>query len=523
MKKRVFCLILAAMFLQAMAGCGNAAGGGEEPADETAAQTEQAETPQDQSGSADSGLKTLDYSVKTDYQGQWNDDYSMQTVSCEYDQIYLADESQKALNGLNSALTAYNEQVEKESKEEYSRLQKQFEEFLGQNSKPDVMYTLKNRIYMVRGDDAAASILRVTDEYGGGPHPFTIFSAVSYDSQTGQKLKLEDVITDTGRFQELIEDRLVNGYPELKGDLETEGLMEEMTWTLGYQGIDVWYSAGSLASYAAGPLYAQILFSEDRKLFNEKYASAPAAYTIPMSDSLPLYYDLEGKGEAVQIDAGGQGYQDDYYEKVVVTCGKDSAGSEAWAYEVRPMLIHTKDGKNYIYAETTSDNDYRTLFTYEIGKDHVKETGELSGTGLAFGKDYMNRIMITDPENFSLETRINALSTYAGRQKCHVGKDGVPVPEHDYYDILFPAELIMKTDMEFSTLDKNLKESGKTVVPKGSVLTFLRTDGKSWVDFQVKNDDAAYQVRVHYDDSGWPVMVNGQDAETIFDGMIYAG
>jgi hypothetical protein len=104
-----------------------------------------------------------------------------------------------------------------------------------------------------------------------------------------------------------------------------------------------------------------------------------------------------------------------------------------------------------------------------------------------------------------------------------VGKDGVPVPEHDYYDILFPAELIMKTDMEFSTLDKNMKESGKTVVPKGSVLTFLRTDGKSWVDFQVKNDDAAYQVRVHYDDSGWPVMVNGQDAETIFDGMIYAG
>ena len=522
MRKRWLCLVLAAVFMLAMTGCGNASDEGTQQEGADASRTEQQEA-QALAGNPEDGLQTLDYRVKTDYQGQWDDYYNMQTVDCEYEQIILGDESRKALNGLNSALMNYSDQVSKESEEEFVRLQKQFEEFLTDNSRPDVMYTLKNRLFMVRGDYTAASILRVTDEYAGGPHPFTDYSAVTFDSQTGTKLKLEDVVTDTGRFQEIIADRLKKNYPDLDGDLETDGLMEEMAWTLGYQGIDVWYPAGSLASYAAGPLHAQILFSEEEKLFNEKYMEVPAAYSIPMSDSETLYYDLEGKGEVSEISVSGQNFQEDLYEKIVVTCGKDSAGSEAWTWDTRPMLIHTADGRNYIYAETTSYNDYRTLFVYEIAKDSVKDVGELEGTGLSFGQDYMSRLMITDPGKFILETRINALSTYGGTQVCSVGKDGMPVSKNDYYDISFPAELTMKTDMEFITLDDKLKETGRTVVPKGSKLTFLRTDGKSWVDFQVKNDTAEYPVRVYYDDSEWPVTVDGTDAEEIFDGMMYAG
>ena len=523
MKKRILCLVFALVFMMVMTGCGNGSDDGAGQEESASSQAEQQDAGSSQTGNPEDGLQTLDYSVKTDYQGQWDDYYNMQTVNCEYDQILLTDESRKALNGLNSALMEYSDQVGKESEEEYLRLQKQFEEFLTDNSRPDVMYTLKNRLFMVRGDYAAASVLRVTDEYAGGPHPFTVYSAVTFDSQTGDKLKLSDVITDTDRFQDLIEDRLRSAYPDLEDDLATEGLMKEMVWTLGYQGIEVWYSAGSLASYAAGPLHAQILFSEDRKLFNEKYTEVPAAYSIPMSDSETLYYDLEGKGEVSEISVSSQGLQDDLYEKIVVTCGRDSAGSEAWTWDTRPLLIHTADGKNYIYAETTSYNDYRTLFVYEIAKDSVKEAGSLEGTGLSLGKDYVSRQMITDPGRFTLETRINALSTYGGLQECYVGKDGMPVPKHDYYDIAFPAELTMKTDMEFVTLDKDLKETGKTVVPKGSVLTFLRTDGKKWVDFQVKKDGGSYPVRVYYDDSDWPVKVDGVDAETVFDGMMYAG
>ncbi len=521
MKKRMFCLAVALVFLLTLNGCGTTSDGGgsqDESGQAEASQTAQADKTED-----GSGIRTLDYSIKKDFQTQWDDHYNMQTIDCAYDQILLGDEDRKALNGLNSALSDYNKQIGQESEEEYLRLQKQFEEFLGENDRPDVMYTLSNELQMVRADETVASILRITDEYAGGPHPYQTYSSVLFDAQTGSKLKLSDVVTDVDRFEDLIADQLISKYPDLGEEEIMSGLTEEMTWVLGYQGVDVYYSAGTLAAYAAGPLHAQVLFAEEPKLFNEEYRNVPAGYTIPMSESLPLYYDLEGKGEADEIDVRGDGYQEGYYEKIVVTSGKDSAGSEAWVYTIDPVFIHTADGGNYVYAETSSDNDYRTLFVYEVKKDSVKEMGKEEGTGFYTGKDYMSLHMITDPSEFILETRIDALSTYSGIRHCAVGKNGMPVSEKSFYEIENGFELTLKKDMEFTMLEENGQEKGPTVVPKGSKLTFLRTDGRSWVDFRVKNADAAYEIRVDYDDSDWPTKVNGEDAEAILDGMMYAG
>lgn len=521
MRKRIFCLVLALVFLMSLCGCGTSSGGGD-PQDGSASIEDEQDAQTGDSGNP-SGIRTLAYSIKKDYQNQWDDHYNMQTIDCVYDQILLGDEDRKALNGLNSALSDYNKQISQESEEEFLRLHKQFEEFLEENERPDVMYTLSNELKMIRADETVASILRITDEYAGGPHPYQTFSSVLFDSQTGKKLKLSDVITDVDRFEDRIADQLISEYPDLGEEEIMSGLTEEMNWVLGYQGIDVYYAAGTLAAYAAGPLHTQVLFTEEPDLFQEKYRTVPNGYTIPMVDGQPLYYDLEGKGEANEIIASGDGYQEGYYENILVTSGKDSTRSEAWAFTIDPVFLHTADGRNYVYAEATSDNDYRILFVYEVKKDHVKEIGKVEGTGFYNGKDYMSCHMITDPSDFILETRLDALSTYSGIRHCHVAKDGMPVSEQSFYEIENGFELTLKKDMEFTMLDEKGQEKEPTVVPKGSKLTFLRTDGRKWVDFSVKNADASYEVRVYYDDSDWPTKVNNEDAEALFDGMMYAG
>ena len=83
MRKRWLCLVLAVVFMLAMTGCGNASDEGTQQEGADASQTEQQEA-QALAGNPNYGLQTWYYRVKSDYQGQWDDYYNMQTVDCEY-------------------------------------------------------------------------------------------------------------------------------------------------------------------------------------------------------------------------------------------------------------------------------------------------------------------------------------------------------------------------------------------------------------------------------------------------------
>ena len=113
MKKRSIGILVLALILALMLpGCGTADKSSSGDSASTAEIEDQA-TPQ--AAGAEDAVKILDYRVSKDYQSQWDDHYNMQTVECAYDGIVLGDEDRKALNGLDSSLRAFNEQVKKES------------------------------------------------------------------------------------------------------------------------------------------------------------------------------------------------------------------------------------------------------------------------------------------------------------------------------------------------------------------------------------------------------------------------
>ena len=106
---------------------------------------------------------------------------------------------------------------------------------------------------------------------------------------------------------------------------------------------------------------------------------------------------------------------------------------------------------------------------------------------------------------------------------CHLGEDGLPVPETDYYTVVNGGyQFTVLTPFRASTVDpktEKILEKGVTV-KKGEVLTLVRSNNGSWVELTAK-DGTLYRVEI--DSSDWPRTIDGKDISDIFDGLIFAG
>ena len=76
------------------------------------------------------------------------------------------------------------------------------------------------------------------------------------------------------------------------------------------------------------------------------------------------------------------------------------------------------------------------------------------------------------------------------------------------------------TDMTVDLIDEEGNLLGSTYTfPAGTTYRFIATDGSSFVDVEMSDGQRGRL----YVTSGWPIMVNGIDAEELFEMLYFAG
>lgn len=474
-----------------------------------------------------------------------DDDYSNKLVEMKYGVIALTEEDEEKYPELAQALKKLSEENKNTLLTDYENLKTQAEEDLKAAKEGGyevyTPYSTECSFYVNRADNRVLSLGKSGYDYWGGAHGTGYSTGCNYNARTGEELRIRDVVTDMDTFAGLIEEKVYeSGLTREDLFLDEEETLKDyilraaadhtLNWEITNEGVTVWFNPYEISYYAAGMPSGSVSFAGHPEVFSDYYAETARTYVYAIEglDVSDIDFDGDGKADELRVWASADEYGT--YEALKVSVNGVETSKDIWAYSYDPYILHTADGKNYLYVICGSDNDYRMLEVFDINGSSAVYVGEVNNCGLRAqlldASSYLyGEEILTDPENFYLESRMDVLSTYSASRKYHVGADGMPVADEAFYQIdastyEWREPLTAKQDVPcMQVAEDGSVIAENAVIPAGTSLMLYRTDGSSLVD--LKAGDTLYRIEV--DHSEWPYTINGVEEEEYFDGVMYAG
>ncbi len=266
-----------------------------------------------------------------------------------------------------------------------------------------------------RADSRVVTLLSDSCADYGWIEDFRGMYGSSFDAETGEELMLEDVVAVNNDLAEAVAAELNRhlwaGDADFSDAVETyfaETPYADIRWTLDYNGVTFYFADGDLTE-ESGLQSATVTFAEHPGLFEEKYMTAPAAYTVELPMDSSYFTDLDGDGATEALNVTGW-YDTDAgaYTKV----GIYSHAGGAYQYEdcfaagFIPYYVKTAEGKHYLYlfcreTESTGAIAEMQLTVFDVSGGNVVRVGEMhAAPGCVPTGIY---IVPTDPEHFYLD------------------------------------------------------------------------------------------------------------------------
>ena len=497
----------------------------ESSAEETKAEEEGQENQENQDSAAIVPV-TVDYS----YDGDWKDQKTL--FSSKVAQIKLMDDSheklQDALKALNQSALDDQKSVIDENKE-YAE-----QEYA---SNPDMVeYTFDRDILVARSDETVLSMAVMEGSYLGGAHPFGMTTGRTYDTQTGKELSLKDVVSDYDGIYEYVKKQLEENYDQSMFFEDYQDTLQKMfydesgdygtvQWTISQTGLSIYFNQYDLAPYVAGSQQVDISFKEQPQLFQSKYVVEKESYSKVIRENSSCFADVNGDGKEEEISYSVARDEYGFGGAITVTCDGqtfdtaeiDKDASDAYgaygAYSSEGYVLHTSDGRTYLYLQHLDDNDYRYVNVFRLDQGMPSYVGY---EGMAW-----YNAQILDPDSFVLYTRLDVLGTYYGMKRYHVDEAGLPASDDEAYVINESSMLRSTRDLAVTILEENGSETEATV-PSGTGYTIFRTDGASYADAHL-NDGRDCRIQIKEGSRGWGWDIDGVSEEECFEWLPYAG
>ncbi|MBO4863470.1 MAG: DUF4163 domain-containing protein [Eubacterium sp.] len=475
-----------------------------------------------------------------------SDDGLTRLLTCTYDEVMMDDASRKSFPELAEAIDKYNETANDFKENSMAELAEeakyQFENtdyFVSENNE----YTDEKKIKLTRVDDQVFSFTESYYSFAGGAHGYAGTFGVNIDTQTGEEIKLSDVITDEDKLIEAIYEKLDKYYPEVRENYEDADknvyryikgeYKEDMCWAMMPYGISLFFNAYSLGPYALGAQTITLTYLDDPELFSDKYTADNGDWVLSREEAL-IDVDGDGKSDHVYMENDYVYHEDYNYSEITAT--NIYINDNKYTFEENSFdndsLIIKHDDKYYMYVIGVHENDYRLIDFYELSADGAKKIGEYFGNVSPSEMDYdydsepnsfTDRIgVIYNPNHFYLSYRLDLLSTFSGIKAFEIGEDGRTHALDELYHVSEKVSPEFTTKIELTV--KDVDEAGNVgeekTIPVGKKFKVFRTDDETFADCRLE-DGSLFRLEV--DKSDWPRKIDGKELEEVLDGTIFAG
>jgi len=350
-------------------------------------------------------------------------EYSGMTLSKEYVNEYpeLAETLKQTYTMMKNSMEDEKDNLISMAKENFKKNKKKFKTFV---SLLDAN---------VRRADSTA-VCFINDSYAdyGRINEVRVVNGSSFDTVTGERLMLSDVISDMESVPAQVEKELLRHMCE--GDFISETAVADyfrdtpedgIRWTLDYNGVTFYFTPGEIAKSEWGSLSVTVLFKGNENIFEEKYIEAPDEYMVRLAKDCSFYTDINNDGAAEELLVSGTYNKEDrFYSGFGIYTDADSCYyvEEYFAYDFAPYYIKTADGKSfmYLFAEESEEDDRKTeLVVLKIEKDSITKVGEMTiGPIHSKGDSAYDDIF---------RVTLNPAEMYLGTDVYMVGEDGMPV------------------------------------------------------------------------------------------------
>lgn len=317
----------------------------------------------------------------------------------------------------------------------------------------------------------------------------------TFDSQTGERLALTDIVTDQEQLPELIAGALEESYqetlPEGAENMIAELLQDDaLTWALGYQGITFYLQPEQIGMDGIRIYQVPVLFAAKPELFVEKYCDVPEYYAMQYDFMEGVTADINHDGKAERIDLGNWGNVADKFLDALVE-------------NVCLILISARNGEMFLYLYTDGSFDFE-------GEAAVYD---LSGEEPVYVDTYgvIERKMLIDPAYVTYQMPDWDM-LYGGDGLSiiycisDISETGIPEDNEDtwYYERLNKLYQV-EDSIEGRVINADGEDQGESItLTEGMRVMAFRTDRHSYIDFILEDgrlcriacDDRRYEDRL---------------------------
>lgn len=391
--------------------------------------TEDAENKQD-GDTAEIKLLTLEKALYANF--EWVDDYNGTLVRSEYSCVTLGQEDADAYPEMAQVLRQIAAAQENAMLDEFSILATTAREEFAANRDGFETYTSLLNVQVRRADSVVVSLLSDSYLYCGGVGNYRALHGSNYDPKSGKMLELKDVVKEINGDLALAVQAELTGHI-WTGDFYSESAVEDyfasmpddgISWTVDYIGVTFYFAPGDLCD--EGAMTATVSFAEHPELFNEKYMTAPTAYTVELPQDISFFTQLDGDSALEEIAVSGlyDAQRNNYTSYGVYT---DADGQyyeeECYTHALHPYYVKTAEGHYlYLFCEDLEE-EWRQmrLMVFSLNEDgSVTKSGEMNLS--PSWRTYNQFVVPTDPGNLILDDADNDIQNAS----FVVGSDGLP-------------------------------------------------------------------------------------------------
>ena len=287
-----------------------------------------------------------------------------------------------------------------------------------------------------RADSLVVSFQENSSDYMGGVHGMYGISGRSFNAYTGRELKLFDIFTDMNALSEAIKKQLMFDYPNSSfaqgGGASMRETVDQMVrdnhlmWTMDPRGVTFYFGPYLIGSYAEGIFTTTLFFSEYPDIFKkDEYRGGvewkgPKGYCMEMPLHLTMRLSDSPRDERISVSGGEH--------ITIVYCG-ETLQDPVPNKEIRSVLVHCNDGKQYLYVDYSNNKKDFKLRVYDLNGESPKLVGEFDMTRLASSPENpasRKWYVMSDPNDFYLTATAGSLYTPGKWLRCRVGAFGEP-------------------------------------------------------------------------------------------------
>ena len=182
----------------------------------------------------------------------------------------------------------------------------------------------------------------------------------------------------------MIEERLFEKYPaeiffEEKGCVLDNYAIEDLQWTLGYQGITFYFSPYDLSAYVYGTLSATIWFDEAPELFYQEYTYAPEqGYTFGFLTGEEVEFDRNlSDGQRDVLSVSRDATEEENYQNITIYFNEEVYRETEFSFQDMTLYLvcSGKPGEeNYVLYLYLVQDAQRILCVYDLNGEEITRT-----------------------------------------------------------------------------------------------------------------------------------------------------